>query len=35
MADKQDMGNVIWDLTKIIAIATATAVLVRVVLKRG
>jgi len=35
MAGKKDMGNVIWDLTKIIAIAGATAMLVRVVLKRG
>jgi hypothetical protein len=29
------MGNVIWDLTKIIAVASATALMVRVVLKRG
>lgn len=29
------MGNVIWDLTKIIAVAGATAYLVKAVLKRG
>lgn len=35
MADKKDMGNVIWDLAKIIAVAGATALVVRFVLKRG
>ena len=29
------VGDVIWDLTKIVAIASATAYLVKMVLKRG
>lgn len=32
---KSPIGDVIWDLTKVVAIATATAVLVKTVLKRG
>jgi hypothetical protein len=35
MAEKDSMGDVIWDLTKIIAVASATALMVRYVLKRG
>jgi hypothetical protein len=35
MAAEKDMGNVIWDLTKIIAVAGATALMVRFVLQRG
>jgi len=32
---KSPMGDVIWDLAKIIAIASATALLIKTVLKRG